>query len=212
MPEDPADDGRLLDERDETHAAATPGAPQHVKPEGAGHQRRPTLPAGLTPRRLGGIRLTSRLGGRRLQTCSCTTASWARDRPGGPRWFGARRVRSRDGGEGGRGFVPQERHRSRHGGGVGEDPRADADAEDFRVAAASGTERGGGAPRVERAQGVRGKRRVFEAIFPRTKEESCRKSGAYLYSHTGNIAPHRAVKDRICVTSCRIFASARARC
>ena len=30
---------------------------------------------------------------------------------------------------------------------------------------------------MERAEGVRGKRRVFEAIFPRDKEESCRKSG-----------------------------------
>jgi hypothetical protein len=31
---------------------------------------------------------------------------------------------------------------------------------------------------VERAEGVRGKRRVCEAIFPRDKkEESCRKSG-----------------------------------
>ena len=43
------------------------------------------------------------------------------------------RVRPGDGGEGGRGFVPQERHRPRHGGRVGEDPRADADAEDVRV-------------------------------------------------------------------------------
>jgi hypothetical protein len=30
---------------------------------------------------------------------------------------------------------------------------------------------------VERAEGVRGKRRVFEAIFPRTKEDSCRRNG-----------------------------------
>jgi hypothetical protein len=30
---------------------------------------------------------------------------------------------------------------------------------------------------VERAEGVRGKRRVFEAIFPRTKEKSCLKGG-----------------------------------
>jgi hypothetical protein len=31
---------------------------------------------------------------------------------------------------------------------------------------------------VERAEGVRGKRRVFEAIFPgQQKEESCRKNG-----------------------------------
>jgi len=31
---------------------------------------------------------------------------------------------------------------------------------------------------VERAEGVRGKRRVFEAIFPRDKKvESCSKSG-----------------------------------
>jgi hypothetical protein len=30
---------------------------------------------------------------------------------------------------------------------------------------------------VERAEGVRGKRRVFEAIFPRDKEDSCRKNG-----------------------------------
>jgi hypothetical protein len=34
-----------------------------------------------------------------------------------------------------------------------------------------------GPPRVERAEGVRGKRRVFEAIFPRTKEDSCRRNG-----------------------------------
>jgi len=31
---------------------------------------------------------------------------------------------------------------------------------------------------VERAEGVRGKRRVFEAIFPRgKKEDSCRRNG-----------------------------------
>ena len=42
------------------------------------------------------------------------------------------RVRPGDGGEGGRGFVPQERHRSRHGRRVGEDPRADADTENVR--------------------------------------------------------------------------------
>src|SRR6266542_3215913 len=55
------------------------------------------------------------------------------------------RLRPRDGRQGRRGFVPQERHRSRHGGGAGEDPRANADAEDFRLTAASGTERGEGA-------------------------------------------------------------------
>ncbi len=53
------------------------------------------------------------------------------------------RVRPRDGGEGSRGFVPQERHQSRHIGRVRKDPRADANPEDLRVAA-TGTERGAG--------------------------------------------------------------------
>ena len=44
-------------------------------------------------------------------------------------------VRPGDGGQGGRGFVPQERHRPRHRRGAGADPRADADAEDVRVGA-----------------------------------------------------------------------------
>jgi hypothetical protein len=39
MPEDPADDGCLLDERDQAQAAATPGTRQHVKPKCALHQR-----------------------------------------------------------------------------------------------------------------------------------------------------------------------------
>ena len=54
MPEDPADDRRLFDERNQTQAATTPGARQHVTPEGADHQRRPAPAAGLTPRRLRG--------------------------------------------------------------------------------------------------------------------------------------------------------------
>ena len=58
------------------------------------------------------------------------------------------RVRPRDGGEGGRGFVPQERHRSRHGRGVGEDPRADADPEDLRVGCGRLTRRCSGARAV----------------------------------------------------------------
>jgi hypothetical protein len=33
MPEDPADHGRLFDERDQTQAAATPGTRQHVEPK-----------------------------------------------------------------------------------------------------------------------------------------------------------------------------------
>ena len=49
------------------------------------------------------------------------------------------RVRPRDGGEGGRGFVPQERHQPRDARGAGEDPRADADPEILRVAAAGFT-------------------------------------------------------------------------
>ena len=64
MPEDPADDRRLLDERNQTQAATTPGARQHVTPEGAGHQRRPAPAAGLTPRRLRGLRRTGGRGGR----------------------------------------------------------------------------------------------------------------------------------------------------
>ena len=58
MPEDPLDHGRLFDERDQAQTAAAPRTGQHIKPERACHQRRPTLTAGLTPRRLGGISLT----------------------------------------------------------------------------------------------------------------------------------------------------------
>lgn len=64
MPEDPLDHGRLLDERNQTQTTATPGTRQNIKPKRAFQQRRPTLTAGLTPRRLGGISLTSRVGGR----------------------------------------------------------------------------------------------------------------------------------------------------
>jgi hypothetical protein len=48
-------------------AAATPGTRQHVKPECAFHQRRPTLAAGLAPRHLRGGSFTSLLGGRPLR-------------------------------------------------------------------------------------------------------------------------------------------------
>ena len=47
MPEDPADDGRLLDERDQAQAAAASRTRQHLEPERPAHQVRP---AGL-PRR-----------------------------------------------------------------------------------------------------------------------------------------------------------------
>jgi len=47
MSEDPADDGRLLDERDQPQAATTPGASQHVKPERAFHQGCPRSCRGL---------------------------------------------------------------------------------------------------------------------------------------------------------------------
>jgi hypothetical protein len=63
MPEDPADHGRLLDERDQAQAAATPGARQHIEPEGACHQPRPTLAATVAPRRVRGVSLTTLLGG-----------------------------------------------------------------------------------------------------------------------------------------------------
>jgi hypothetical protein len=66
MPEDPADHGRLLDERDQTQAAATPGT-QHVKPEGARHQRSPALAASLAPRRLRWVGFTRLLSDRFLR-------------------------------------------------------------------------------------------------------------------------------------------------
>jgi hypothetical protein len=66
MSEDPLDHGRLFDERDQAQTAAAPGTREHVKPERACHQGRPTLAAGSTPSRLGGISLTSLLGGRVL--------------------------------------------------------------------------------------------------------------------------------------------------
>ena len=77
------DDSRFTGpERNQTQTTATSGTRQNVKParlrvsatagppkpwrrrERPRQQRRPTLTAGLTPRRLGGIRLTRPLGGR----------------------------------------------------------------------------------------------------------------------------------------------------
>ena len=62
MPEDPLDHGRLLDERDEAQAAASPGTRQDVEPECTFHQGCPSLAAGLAPRRLRGVSLRSLLG------------------------------------------------------------------------------------------------------------------------------------------------------
>ena len=55
------------------------------------------------------------------------------------------RVRPRNGGEGRRGFLPQERHQPRLSRGAGADPRAHADPEDVRL----------GAPEWRRRVGVR---------------------------------------------------------
>ena len=63
MPEDPVDHGRLLDERDQTQAAAAARTRQHVHPKRACHQRRPTLAASVAPRRLRGVSFASPLGG-----------------------------------------------------------------------------------------------------------------------------------------------------
>ena len=102
MPEDPADHGRLSDERDQTQAAATPATRQHIKPEGARHQRRPTLAASLAPRRLRGVRFTSWLGGRFLQFRLATITVWrrttsARQAARGPsrQWYSIRLMRGR---------------------------------------------------------------------------------------------------------------------
>ena len=55
MPEDPLDHDRLVDERDQAKTPAASRTRQHVTPERACHERRPTLAAGVTPRRLGGV-------------------------------------------------------------------------------------------------------------------------------------------------------------
>ena len=70
MPEDSLDHSRLFDERDQPQAAATPGASQNVKPEGARHQGCPRLAAGVARRSLRGASLTSLLAGRVLQPSS----------------------------------------------------------------------------------------------------------------------------------------------
>jgi hypothetical protein len=59
-------------ERDQAQTATAPGTRQDVTPTRACQQRRPTLAAGVAPRRLGGVCLTSRLGGRVLHACLAT--------------------------------------------------------------------------------------------------------------------------------------------
>jgi hypothetical protein len=66
MPQDPANHGRLLDQRDHTQAPATLRTRQHVESERALHQRRPALAADLAPRRLCRVRLSRRIGHRRF--------------------------------------------------------------------------------------------------------------------------------------------------